>query len=430
MTVAFGDKPAMSALSASPETAQIVLVPALTPPSTGNRSTLSLDSTSGGPARTVKPKQRNNAERRASHNAVERQRREALNARFLDLAAMLPNLANIRRPSKSSIVNSSIAHVRASRRHRFIASQQVRALKEECDSLRREVNEWRKRAGVDILLNQPDRGEAFALILAGAEFEYEDGDLQSGDGEEEEEGEEYGGGVPSTREDMARLELIQHYQLQLQLQQQQQHFQHAHPHVHPSFQSPFTHNVPVPRSHSAGGHGHPWNDEYPGAPHSAREPVMSHPYMSRSIPRPQTQTEPTFSHSDGSYGSPPQTAQSHPDLNSSRAPNFAHSDGSYGSPPQSAQSQPDLHPSSRSFADSDGSYGSPPQTQPRPDLHTSRGPVFTQPDPSYELEQHQQHVHPHQVFPPDDAGKWQFVGQSCGPIAEERRRLAQRQTTW
>src|ERR1700760_75530 len=64
-----------------------------------------------------KPSRRaNTAERRATHNAVERQRRETLNGRFLDLAALLPNLSQIRRPSKSSIVNSSIAHIHASRR--------------------------------------------------------------------------------------------------------------------------------------------------------------------------------------------------------------------------------------------------------------------------------------------------------------------------
>ncbi|GBE81635.1 hypothetical protein SCP_0400060 [Sparassis crispa] len=62
----------------------------------------------------------NTAERRATHNAVERQRRETLNGRFLDLAALLPNLSQIRRPSKSSIVNSSIAHVHSSRRHRLL----------------------------------------------------------------------------------------------------------------------------------------------------------------------------------------------------------------------------------------------------------------------------------------------------------------------
>ncbi|KAF9524479.1 hypothetical protein CPB83DRAFT_738245, partial [Crepidotus variabilis] len=44
-----------------------------------------------------KPSRRaNTAERRATHNAVERQRRETLNGRFLDLAALLPNLSQIR----------------------------------------------------------------------------------------------------------------------------------------------------------------------------------------------------------------------------------------------------------------------------------------------------------------------------------------------
>jgi len=44
------------------------------------------------------------AERRATHNAVERARRESLNGRFVDLAAALPNMATIKRPSKSTIV--------------------------------------------------------------------------------------------------------------------------------------------------------------------------------------------------------------------------------------------------------------------------------------------------------------------------------------
>ncbi|KAF9450265.1 hypothetical protein P691DRAFT_701630, partial [Macrolepiota fuliginosa MF-IS2] len=74
-----------------------------------------------------KPSRRaNTAERRATHNAVERQRRETLNGRFLDLAALLPNLSQIRRPSKSSIVNSSIAHIHASRRHRMLAARELR----------------------------------------------------------------------------------------------------------------------------------------------------------------------------------------------------------------------------------------------------------------------------------------------------------------
>ncbi|KAJ7238140.1 hypothetical protein B0H12DRAFT_1137913 [Mycena haematopus] len=115
-----------------------------------------------------KPKQ-NTAERRASHNAVERARRETLNARFFDLAALLPNLKHLRRPSKSAIVNSSIAHVRAARRYRNLASQQLRALNAECAMVRREVNQWRARAG------------AFALVFGGEEPAFDPVDLDAED---------------------------------------------------------------------------------------------------------------------------------------------------------------------------------------------------------------------------------------------------------
>ncbi|KAF5358129.1 hypothetical protein D9756_001164 [Leucocoprinus leucothites] len=114
-----------------------------------------------------KPSRRaNTAERRATHNAVERQRRETLNGRFLDLAALLPNLSQIRRPSKSSIVNSSIAHIHASRRHRMLAARELRMVKHEADALRREINEWRDRAGIP-RVEEPVRGDAFSMVLSG-----------------------------------------------------------------------------------------------------------------------------------------------------------------------------------------------------------------------------------------------------------------------
>ncbi|KAJ3801865.1 hypothetical protein GGU11DRAFT_134831 [Lentinula aff. detonsa] len=106
------------------------------------------------------------AERRATHNAVERARRETLNGRFLDLAALLPNLSQLRRPSKSAIVNSSIAHIHAARRHRLLASRELRLLKLESDALRRELNEWRSRAGIP-RIDEPVRGEGFSVVLSG-----------------------------------------------------------------------------------------------------------------------------------------------------------------------------------------------------------------------------------------------------------------------
>lgn len=48
------------------------------------------------------------AERRATHNAIERARRESLNGRFLELARALPTMGNVKRPSKSVIVNKSL----------------------------------------------------------------------------------------------------------------------------------------------------------------------------------------------------------------------------------------------------------------------------------------------------------------------------------
>ena len=158
-------------------------------PSTNNSSPGALSS--ANPQAKRKPSRRaNTAERRATHNAVERQRRETLNGRFLvrlfllryhpapslhslmmyyllkDLAALLPNLSQIRRPSKSAIVNSSIAHIHASRRHRTMASRELRILKLEADALRRELNEWRDRANLP-RVEEPVRSEGFSMVLSG-----------------------------------------------------------------------------------------------------------------------------------------------------------------------------------------------------------------------------------------------------------------------
>jgi hypothetical protein len=128
-----------------------------------------------------KPSRRaNTAERRATHNAVERQRRETLNGRFLDLASLLPNLSQIRRPSKSSIVNSSIAYIHASRRHHLLASRELRLLKSENDHLRFEINEWRDRAGL-MRIEEPIRGEGFGVVISG-QMEVVQATLKGGSG--------------------------------------------------------------------------------------------------------------------------------------------------------------------------------------------------------------------------------------------------------
>ncbi|RCH96695.1 hypothetical protein CU097_009169 [Rhizopus azygosporus] len=52
------------------------------------------------------------AERRAEHNAIERARRECLNSKFQQLADVLPNLQNHRRPSKGQIVEKALDWVK------------------------------------------------------------------------------------------------------------------------------------------------------------------------------------------------------------------------------------------------------------------------------------------------------------------------------
>ncbi|KAJ7074732.1 hypothetical protein C8F01DRAFT_34321 [Mycena amicta] len=132
---------------------------------------------SGDDSEAAREKQRlDTAARRASHNAVERQRRDRLNARILELASLLPNLAGVRRPSRIAITKSSIAYIHNSRKQRILASQQLRALHAESEALRAEVNQWRQRAGVPGVA-EPRRGEGFMMVLSGAELEIEPVDL-------------------------------------------------------------------------------------------------------------------------------------------------------------------------------------------------------------------------------------------------------------
>lgn len=102
------------------------------------------------PAGAPKPKPRkrvNTAEKRHQHNAIERQRRETLNGKFLVLARLLPSLAACRRPSKSAIVNGSISHLSHQRQQRLLASKLLRQLAAERDELFAEVNQWRQANG-------------------------------------------------------------------------------------------------------------------------------------------------------------------------------------------------------------------------------------------------------------------------------------------
>jgi hypothetical protein len=98
-------------------------------------------------------KNTNSAERRANHNAVERARRECLNTKFQELAHALPSLAQVRRPSKSIIVQKSLEFIYNARKK----DEEMRSIRNENDFLRKEVNKLREQLGMEPL---PPREES------------------------------------------------------------------------------------------------------------------------------------------------------------------------------------------------------------------------------------------------------------------------------
>lgn len=101
------------------------------------RSTSSLgdDGASDKPARKGK-KQTSTAEKKATHNAVERARRESLNGRFLVLADMLPGMNHVKRASKAAIVNKSIALINDLQGRERKLAKENQALKAEIAALK------------------------------------------------------------------------------------------------------------------------------------------------------------------------------------------------------------------------------------------------------------------------------------------------------
>jgi len=79
--------------------------------------------------------------KRATHNAIERARRESLNGKFLELAKALPNMPTVKRPSKSSIVIKSLEYV-------YQVQSRERTLIDEKAALQKEVEDLRARLGL------------------------------------------------------------------------------------------------------------------------------------------------------------------------------------------------------------------------------------------------------------------------------------------
>lgn len=79
------------------------------------------------------------AERRATHNAIERARRESLNGRFLELARALPTMHNVKRPSKSVIVNKSLEWICESQRREYDLLRENAFLRNHVNELRAQL---------------------------------------------------------------------------------------------------------------------------------------------------------------------------------------------------------------------------------------------------------------------------------------------------
>ncbi|PIA13129.1 hypothetical protein COEREDRAFT_11782 [Coemansia reversa NRRL 1564] len=91
------------------------------------------------------------AQRRATHNAIERARRESLNGQFQDLASAVPALIHVRRPSKATIVEKSLEYIRTFKEHLGNRDQYIKKLQLRNLSLHDEVNRLRNQLGLEPL---------------------------------------------------------------------------------------------------------------------------------------------------------------------------------------------------------------------------------------------------------------------------------------
>ncbi|KAJ3038232.1 hypothetical protein HDV00_000906 [Rhizophlyctis rosea] len=114
----------------------------------------------------------NTAEKRATHNAIERARRESLNIRFQELASALPSLANVRKPSKSVIVSKSIDYVYDTQRRLDVYERRTGRLKKREEDLVKEVNKLREMCGLpadmEVEVDEEEERELAMSVKGGA----------------------------------------------------------------------------------------------------------------------------------------------------------------------------------------------------------------------------------------------------------------------
>ncbi|KAK0550888.1 hypothetical protein OC845_002451 [Tilletia horrida] len=102
--------------------------------------------------------------KREVHNAIERDRRNRLNERFLELASKLPATSSVRRPSKNLVIIKSLQFVVDALAHEDIYRSLIEQLLRENVAMRSEINEG--RAVQNIAPLQPSPGIQLPATLA------------------------------------------------------------------------------------------------------------------------------------------------------------------------------------------------------------------------------------------------------------------------
>ncbi|OAJ40392.1 hypothetical protein BDEG_24135 [Batrachochytrium dendrobatidis JEL423] len=107
-----------------------------------------------------------NAEKRATHNAVERARRESLNYRFQELAGVIPSLNSVRKPSKTVIIQRSLEHVHELRRRIEIKDRTLAMFRQQISELKSEINKTRVHNGfAPLTIDIPDEDQLMESAL-------------------------------------------------------------------------------------------------------------------------------------------------------------------------------------------------------------------------------------------------------------------------
>ncbi|KAI9505436.1 hypothetical protein BX070DRAFT_85554 [Coemansia spiralis] len=108
------------------------------------------------------------AQRRATHNAIERARRESLNGQFQDLASAVPALIHVRRPSKATIVEKSLEYIHSFKEHLGNRDQIIKRMQMRNAALHSEVNRLRKQLGLEPLAETPENAAAGSATISEA----------------------------------------------------------------------------------------------------------------------------------------------------------------------------------------------------------------------------------------------------------------------